>query len=224
MATVIPPPELGPAPDLKRRVLAAVRTEPAPTQRTVRQRGWLTFAICTAVALAIFAEAGGLRTYARPGLLIVWTSVGWIVAASAAAAFGVARGRSTLGHSTASLIWLIVALPLVLLAWKIGVTVPFGPEMMEPWPGRPGFRCLRLSLATAAPLLVAFVVMRRRSDPVHPGIAGAVLGLTAGIAAGTFVDLWCPIAHLPHVLLGHILPLVVLALVGAWVGRRLLPP
>ena len=222
--TAIPPPQPGPAPDLKRRVLAAVQTEPAPTQSAVRQRWWLTFAICAAIALAIFAEAGGVQTYDRPGLLVVWTCVGWIVAASAAAALGVARGRSMLGRSTASLVTLIIALPLAVLAWKIGVTVPFGPQMMAPWPGRPGFRCLGLSLAMAAPPLVALVVIRRRSDPVHPGIAGAVLGITAGIAAGTLVDLWCPIAYLPHVLLGHILPLLVVALVGAWVGRRLLPP
>ena len=96
--------------------------------------------------------------------------------------------------------------------------------MMARWPGRPGFRCLGLSLGMAAPLLAAFLVMRRRSDPVHPGIAGAVLGVTAGVAAGTLVDLWCPVAHVPHVLLGHILPLVLLACLGAWIGRRLLPP
>ena len=224
MTTMTPPTEPGPAPDLKRRVLAAVRTEPAPTRAAVRRRGWMTFAVSAAVALAIFAWAGGVRIYDRPGALIVWTSVGWIVAASAGAALGVARGRSALGRSTVSLIMLIVALPLALLAWKIGVTLPFGPEMMAPWPGRPGFRCLRLSLATAAPILVAFLVMRRRSDPVHPAIAGAVLGVTAGVAAGSLVDLWCPVAHLPHLLLGHILPLVIVALVGAWAGRRLLPP
>src|SRR5262249_57029694 len=99
VVTGTPPPQFGPAPDLKRRVLATVQAEPAPTQRTVRQRGWLTFGICTAIALAVFAKAGGLRIYDRPGLLVVWTSVGWIVAASAAAAFGVARGRSMLGRS-----------------------------------------------------------------------------------------------------------------------------
>jgi len=220
----IPPAQLGPAPDLKRRVMAAVQTAPAPTRSTVRRRGWSIFVVGVAVALAVFAEAGGVRAYDRPGLLIVSTCVGWIVAASAAGAFGVARGRSMLGRSTASLIVLIVGLPLALLGWKIGVTVPFGPQMSAPWPGRLGFRCLGLSLAMAAPLLVALVVMRRRSDPVHPGIAGAVLGITAGIAAGTLVDLWCPIANLPHVLLGHILPLLVVALAGAWVGRRLLPP
>ena len=222
--TSTPSPHHGLAPDLKSRVLAAVQAEPAPTQTAVRQRGWLTLAISAAITLAIFVQFGGIRTYGRPGLLVVWTCLGWSVATSAAAALAVARGRSMLGRSTVSLVMLIVATPLALLAWKVAVTVPFGPRMIAPWPGRPGFRCLGLSLAMAAPLLVALVVMRRGSDPVHPGIAGAALGITAGVAAGTFVDLWCPIAYLPHVLLGHILPLLVVATFGAWAGRRLIPP
>ncbi len=45
-------PRPGPTPDLKRRVLAAVQAEPAPTQRATRQRAWLIFGICTAIALA----------------------------------------------------------------------------------------------------------------------------------------------------------------------------
>src|SRR5262249_22448536 len=162
----------------------------------------LTLGICAALALVIFVQFGGIRIYDRPGVLVVCTCFGWIVAAGVAAALGVARGRSMLGRSTASLVMLIVGIPLALLAWKVAVTVPFGPQRMVPWPGRPGFRCLGLSLAMAAPLLVALVVMRRRSDPVHPAVAGAVLGVTAGVAAGTLVDLWCPIAYLPHVLLG----------------------
>jgi hypothetical protein len=213
-----------PLPELKDRVLAAVRAEPAPTQTAVRQRGWLTLGISAAIAIAIFAHFGGIRISGRPGLLVVWTCLGWSVVGSAAAALAVARGRSMLGRSTASLLILVGAAPLVLLAWKVGVTVPFGPELTASWPGRPGFRCLGLSLAMAAPLLVALLVMRRRSDPVHPGIAGAALGVTAGVLAGTLVDLWCPIAYLPHVLLGHILPLLVAAAFGAWAGRRLLPP
>jgi hypothetical protein len=160
----------------------------------------------------------------RPGLLIVLTCLGWSAVGSAAAALAVARGRSMLGRSTISLAILVAAAPLVLLAWKIGVTVPFGPEMTAAWPGRVGYRCLGLTLAMAAPLLVALLLMRRRSDPVHPGIAGAALGITASVIAGTLVDLWCPIANLSHVLLGHILPLVLAAVLGAWAGRRLLPP
>ena len=213
-----------PLPDLKGRILTAVQAEPAPTQRAVRQRGWLTLGISAAIAIAIFAHFGGIRVSGRPGLLIVLTCLGWSVVGSAAAALAVARGRSMLGRSTASLAILLAAAPLVLLAWKVGVTVPFGPEMTVPWSGRPGFRCLGLSLAMAAPLLVALLVMRQRSDPVHPGIAGAALGMTAAVAAGALVDLWCPVAYLPHVLLGHILPLALAAAFGAWAGRRLLPP
>ena len=213
-----------PASDMKARILAAVQAEQAPTRSETRQRGWLTLAIAVAAAVAIFAHFGGIRIYDRPAPLVLWTCLGWSVATSAAAAFAVARGGSALGRSTASLIIVIAATPLFLLAWKIGVTLPFGAEMMAPWPGRPGFRCLALSLAMAAPLLAALVVMRRRSDPVHPGVAGAALGITAGVAAGTLVDLWCPVAYLPHVLLGHILPLLVVASFGAWAGRRLLPP
>jgi hypothetical protein len=213
-----------PVPKLKGRILAAVQAEPAPTQRAERQRGWLTLGICAAIAIATFSHFGGIRVSGRPGLLVLLTCLGWSVVASVAAALAVARGRSMLGRSTASLLILIGAAPLVLLGLKVGVTAPFGPEMIVSWPGRPGFRCLGLSLAMAAPLLVALLVMRRRSDPVHPGVAGAALGITAGVIAGTLVDLWCPIAYLPHVLLGHILPLVVAAGFGAWAGRRLLPP
>jgi hypothetical protein len=111
-----------------------------------------------------------------------------------------------------------------MLALKIGITLLIAPHLMEPWPGRVGFRCLGLSVAMAVPRLLAFVAFRRRSDPVHPGIAGAALGITAGVFAGALVDLWCPIAYVPHVLVGHILPLVVVAACGAWAGRRFLGP
>ena len=217
-------PHDNPAPELKRRILAAVRAEPAPTRAATRQRAWLALVVCTAVALAIFVHFGGIRRFDRPSLLVVWTSFGWSAAASAAAWIGMGRGRLRVGRTTAALIATILAIPPIVLAWKIGVTFLVAPDMMGPIPGRPGFRCLGLSIAMALPLLVAFVMLRRRSDPVHPGMAGAAFGITAGVFAGTLVDLWCPIAYVPHVLLGHILPLVVVAAVGAWAGRWFLRP
>jgi len=219
-----PGPSHDPAPALKRRVLAAIRAEPAPTRETVRRRAWLLIGLGIAVALATFVQLGGIRRYDRPTLLVLGTCLGWSAIATAAAWIGVARGRSMLGRSTASLVTLIVAAPLALLAWKVGITVRFGPQMLAPWPTRPGFRCLWLSLAMAVPLLVAFVAVRRRSDPVHPGLAGTALGVAAGVAAGTLVDLWCPVGFVPHVLLGHILPLLVVSALGAWAGRRFLGP
>ena len=217
-------PERDPAVELKRRVLAAVRTEPAPTRAAVRRQGWLALAVGAAVAIAIFVHFGGVRRFDRPALLVAWTCLGWSAVASAAAWVGISRGRSTVGRTTAALVAALLALPPVLLAWKTGVTAWLAPQQLQPWPGRPGFRCLGLSIAMAVPLLVAFVTLRRRTDPVHPEVAGAVLGITAGVFAGTLVDLWCPIAYVPHVLLGHILPLVLVAAVGAWAGRSFLAP
>jgi len=213
---------LEPTPELKQRVLTAMRMEPAAARPGVRKRGVLVLGICVVSALAIFVALGGLRSYDRPLLLITWTCLGWISATCVAAWVGFARRRSMLGRSTAALVAVVVATPLAVLAWKIGATLPFGDVMMTPWPMRGGFRCLGLTLAIATPLLVGCIVLRRQSDPVHPGLAGAALGILAGVASGTLVDLWCPVAYLPHLLLGHILPVLVAALLGAWAGKRFL--
>src|SRR5262245_1321908 len=93
-----------PMPELRARVLAAVRAEPAPTRSAAHRRAWLTLGIAAALAIAIFAHFGGIRTSGRPGVLIVLTCLGWSVVASAAAAVAVARGRSMLGRSTAALL------------------------------------------------------------------------------------------------------------------------
>jgi hypothetical protein len=40
------------------------------------------------------------------------------------------------------------------------------------------------------------------------------------VCAWLLVDLWCPVAYFPHLVLGHVLPIIVLALLGAWIGDR----
>jgi hypothetical protein len=211
-------------PELKRRVLEAARAEPAAIRSTVRSRGWLALGCSAAIALSIFLYFGGIRQEGRPALLVVWTALGWVTVATVAVRMGMTRGRSMLGRSTSALLAMIVTIPPLLLAWKVGVTISFGPEMMARWPSRVGLRCLGLSLAMAAPLLPAFFVFRRRSDPIHPGITGAILGIGTAVLAGVLVDLWCPVAFVPHVLLGHILPLVLVGAGAAVAGQYLLRP
>jgi hypothetical protein len=205
--------------DVKSRILAAVRAEPAPTRRATLLRNALLLAAGVAAALAIFFCKGGVRVYARPSLLVAATSAGWFVAAAVATRIAFARGRSMLGRPTAWLVALVVGAPLLLLVWKLAVTVPFGQQMMVWWDDKKGYRCLGMSLGIGFVLLAVFTAARRRSDPLRPGITGAALGMAAGIAAGGLVDLWCPVAHVKHLLLGHILPLVLLAALGALAGR-----
>jgi hypothetical protein len=134
--------------------------------------------------------------------------------------FALGRGRSMLGRSRGWLLCGIALIPLGLFAWKVSCSMAFGDSMVE-WPTRPGLKCLVFSLLVAAGPLLAFIAARR-SAPVHPTLNGAAIGVASGACAWVALDLWCPVASVPHLLIGHVLPLCVLAGTGALLGQALL--
>jgi len=81
-----------------------------------------------------------------------------------------------------------------------------------------------MSMSLGALPLVALLFTRRGTDPVHPGHAGMGIGVALGLVVASFVDAWCPVAYVPHLLLGHILPLALLGAAGLWLGRKILAP
>jgi hypothetical protein len=172
-----------------------------------------------ASTLGLFAVFGGIRVGPRPWDLVVMTGAGTAAVAAVALWIAVARGKAMIGRSRAWLWGGIVIAPLGYLAWKVASTAPFA-EMSADWPDRPGWRCFRLSLIFAAPPLAALLYLRRRSDPVHPRTMGAAIGAAMGACAAVLVDLFCPVAYLPHLLLGHVLPTLLLVALGASVGGR----
>ncbi len=224
--------------ELRARVLAAVAAEASPTRATIRRRNGLIGIVATASAIGAFALFAALMSdgqllrlggdigpqyhLERPVALVLTTTGGALGLAAAAVWLALGRGRSMLGRSRRWLLLGSVLIPLALLAWKVGSSVAFGADMV-PWPDRPGERCLSLSLLVAIGPLLSFLAIRR-SAPLHPALNGAVLGVAAGACAWVAADLWCPVAHVPHVLLGHVLPLVVLAGAGALLGRTRLAP
>jgi len=219
--------------DLRARVLAAAAAEPSPTRATVRRRnGWLgVVAAASALgAFAVFAalmsdshllrlggELGPQQRVDRSLGLVVTTVVGAASVAAAALWLALGRGRSMLGRSRRALLYGGLSIPLGLLAWKVGASLAFGADMV-PWPERPGERCLALSLLVAAGPLLSFLAVRRAA-PAWPALNGAVIGCAAGACAWVAVDLWCPVSYVPHLLLGHVLPVVVLAGAGGLIGR-----
>jgi hypothetical protein len=187
----------------------------------VRSRNAALVLAAILVSLAIFAACGGVRQVKRPTELVMETFGGALLVATAVAFVALHRGASMLGRAGVWLLGAAVVTPVVLLAWKIGISAGY-PAMMLKDPERVGFRCLRLACTTSALPLAALIAVRRNSDPTHPRLTGAAIGTAVGAGSWLLVDLWCPVAYVPHLFLGHVLPLVLATVAGAVAGGRVI--
>jgi hypothetical protein len=210
-----------PTPDLKHRILAAAASEASPTRRQRVVGTALRTVSALAVPLLLFALVGGAGLGPRPLELVAITVLGTSVIAAWALFEGFGRGPSMLGRSRGRLLATAVIVPVAFLFWKVAASSSV-PHMMDPWPDRPGLRCFGVTALFAAWPLVAFTWERWGSDPVHPRALGLALGVAAGAAAAVLVDLWCPVGHVPHLLIGHVAPMLLLGGLGALMGNRVL--
>jgi len=207
-------------PDFKSRVLASVRDLPAPTRKeTLQRQTWLIAAGVTG-ALALFFIKGGLRVTARPPSLIALTSVGTAIFVGVGMWLLFTRGPSGLRRPRTVLIGAAVLSTVAFVTWRYGISALYGRAGI--WPERVGLRCLVLGVGTGGLMLFAALMSWRRSDPVTPRATGAAFGAGAGLASALLVDLWCPVAYVPHLLLGHVLPIAILSLAGALIGGPVL--
>jgi hypothetical protein len=209
--------------EIRDRVFAAIALTPSPTRQQIRRQSRLLFALTGVIMAALFLAAGGVRLDPRPPLLLLATALGGAAFTVLALVVALGRPRSMLGRPRAVLLLAAVALPLGLLAWKVSVSA-FFVGMSVASPGWPGLRCLGLGLSIAVVPLLLALLARRRSESFHPDAAGAAIGSAAGLAAMLLVDLWCPVAFLPHLLLGHLAPIAVIVFLGMRLGSRLLAP
>ncbi len=212
---------------LKARVLRAAALEAAPTRPVTRARVFLVAITGVVIALAIFSGwMGGVHfgdarhgVPERSPLFVAGTFLGWT--AIAATATWLAFTRPTmLGRRRAWLLSLCVLTPAALFAWMLLCHLQM-PTALAWVPARPGLKCLSFTIAMAAFPLVALAYVGRERNPRAAASGGAARGVAIGALAGSLVDLWCPITGPAHVLVGHIAPLVVLALLGALVGQML---
>ncbi len=123
-----------------------------------------------------------------------------------------------LGQSRANLVILMLSVPLVLVAWKIGWSATFGDLEESP---RQGYRCLAMAVAMGALPLLLLVLTRSSEEPRHPALLGASMGVAIGACGWFLVDLWCPVAGIWHLLRGHLPPILLLGLLGAGLGNWL---
>jgi hypothetical protein len=209
--------------DLKQRILSAAAANPSPS-RTTSARRRLALIVGSATAMAtgywLFAIMWfGWQHIPRSMLLLGGTSIGAALVAGLAIAVAVGRGQSMLGRSRRWLIAVTALAPIVLLGWKVLWSALFGNLDESP---RLGYRCLAMSLSMGAVPVLLLSLTRRGEDPRHPGLLGAAIGVAVGASGWVMVDLWCPVAGIWHLLRGHVLPVVLLAILGGVLGSAVL--
>jgi hypothetical protein len=206
------------SPELRGRVLSAAAQVPAPTRtQAALTRSWL-FGSGVVGALAIFFMQGGVRLTGRPVTLVALSTLGTSVFVALALYFLFTRpARSMFRRPVGALVAVTVFSALAFVTWRYGVSAVY--DQVRPWPDRVGFRCLKLAVLTGALPLFAALVAWRHTDPVTPIATGAAFGAGAGLGSAVLTDLWCPVSYLPHLLLGHVLPILILAGVGALFGH-----
>ncbi len=228
-----------PSAEFKARMLAVARTKASPPRRVARfwQIAMLGGAFLIAVVpyivffhvLPDFISptltgrdlAHGL-TREVPNGLLEWTSGGSFLLAMIVVWLALNRGHSMLGRTSAFLLSVVIFTPVVLFAWRYGWSLHF--DWTFTWAGRSwwGWKCLSVSLATALSPMAAFLTLRQGSDPNHPAATGAAMGVSAGACSWVLVDMRCPVGAPLHLLIGHVLPIVILGIAGAILGRWLL--
>jgi hypothetical protein len=214
---------LAPPAALRARLLAEIAAEKAPTRADLRVR--LAFlAGTTLVFLAPMAMRGLRRDFHElPMIYGLGTVV--VVGASAGSllAFALARGKAMMGPRTTVLAAAALSLPLLVIAWLL-----FSPTTTALSAAPSGTDALRaiavcdgMALALALPPLVAALSYRRIFAARSPALVGAMIGAAAGCISHVGVHLHCSVTSTSHLMIGHFLPLVPLAFVGAfWLSRR----
>ncbi len=213
-----------PPAELRARVLSAVRREPvAASSEGARGRVGLVmrgFAVAGAIAVAAGIHGWESKT-PRPFACILSLELLWLSLAVGATWAGVNQGRSMLGRPRAWRVAVAVLTPAAMLAAWLPVAFAWPQTLVDTSGLRAHMICVFLTMALAMGPLVAFARLRRGSDPESPRLTGAAIGAAAGA--------WGDAAHVPicgytapaHIVIGHILPIVLLSLVGVILGDRM---
>jgi hypothetical protein len=211
-----------PSAELRARVLAQVAANPTPPRPVVERRILVLAAMAALATTALFFAMGGFVKGTRPIELVAFTAGFGLLAALVLTRVSAGVTGSMLGRPRQVLLvaCIVLAPALALVAFAAATFWP--APAAEHVTTRIDFVCGAITIVQGALPLVALLVPRRGSDPVHPALTGAALGMTAGTWTALMASLRCPHAAAPHCILAHVLPTLLLTLLGALLGRALL--
>ncbi len=208
------PDPLAPARDRAAPPTATAPKEGSPTRADVKRRRLVAigFGVTWMLGLLLVMGVASERFHA-PAAIVSCVLPG--VLGCAALGLALSRGQSGLGPSVKSAATLFGVAAILFVATCF-VTAS-APGMLA----KDSFVCGELILLLGAVPLLALAFAMRNSTPNRSITRSALLGASVGLVAAGVQAVHCPKDELMHVALGHGLPIVVLALVGATVVRRL---
>jgi hypothetical protein len=215
-------PPVTPPDDLRSRVFDAIARDPVPT-RTIGSRRRLGVVMRAAAVVALVWVAAmihGPAVRGRPLGYVIELDGLWLALAVVATWAGVARGRSMLGRPASWKVLVAGLTPVALLATWLPVALEWPQTLHDSSGPRAHLVCVLMTFAFAAGPLVAFARLRRASDPVNPRLTGAALGAAAGAWGAGAHALLCGYTSPMHIVLGHVLPVALLAALGVVIGDR----
>ena len=209
-----------PSAELRARILGTAAEQPALTRAQHRRHVMTVAALGALATAALFFVMGGVQRGARPAEVVAFTG-----GLGAFAAIALTRGSgpvSVLGPPRHMLLLVgLLTTPALALVVLLAYTLWPVPPVHSVGPSS-HVGCAAITVAQGGIPLLAFLIPRRGTDPVHPLLTGASLGVTAGAWSSMLAHLRCGHPGSEHALAAHVLPVVFLALVGALLGRRLL--
>jgi hypothetical protein len=158
---------------------------------------------------------GALRDLATHPLFIAETGL----AALAIVALGVAALRSAIPGKPRMALWFLWLLPVTAWVTVYIVELAYPPAWVSNLGGR--YECSWQVALFSLPAFALFLWGARRFYPLRPRSTGFLAAAAAAAIPGALMQFAC--LYVPeHILLHHLLPVAIVAVLGALVGPRLL--
>lgn len=213
---------IAPPEELRRRILAEVARTPAPTRTEHKRRSGVTAGLGAFATMSLFFAMGGFVTGSRPVELVAFAAGFGLLTTLALGRLSSGASGSMLGRPRHVLV-LACAVTAPVLALVALAAATFWPgEAAQEVPTEIHLLCGGITILQGALPLAALLLPRRGTDPVHPAVTGAALGMTAGAWTATMAYLRCPHAGAGHCIFAHVLPTLVLTAAGALLGHVVL--
>ncbi len=153
-------------------------------------------------------------------------AVGWGIVQGAVLFLGLSRppGRRVPRVARLVVLAVVIAAFFVYLGFAGSQLLPVGEFLGAEAHRHAAMGCAIQAVAWGALASGGVLLFWRRTDPLSPGVSGAIAGLAGGLAGAVAIGLACPSGETWHLWVGHGLVVVGLSLAGWFVGRKSFAP